>query len=57
MAKETKENTEKKVVAEKKAVEKGWEAKDGTKFLTFNDAENYARELGGDFVEPKECEL
>ena len=47
---------EKKANQEKK-VEKGWATKDGTKFLTFNDAENYARELGGDFVEPKECEL
>ena len=58
MSKETKKTTEENVELETKVVvEKGYETKDGTKFPLFNDAANYARELGGEFVEPIEYNL
>lgn len=34
-----------------------WETADGTQFPLFNDANNYALELGGEYVEPKEVEI
>ncbi len=34
-----------------------WQTADGTQFPLFNDANNYALELGGEYVEPKEVEI